>query len=338
LAVDDPSVPFDDYYTTPQFSWLRAEVPSRGWRETISLLAEMIRLPKLTQDSLDDARKAMTRIVARRDGSPRDTAGAKLDALLAPGHPLTRPVYGTTGSLAAITLDDLVKFQPRFATGRRAIVTVAGPVAIDEVVAALESDLGPLPQGDPLPPVPPVAAPASPGSAEVVLGKTQAAIALGAVLDLAAADRPALAVAVAILSDRLAFDLRETRGLAYSIDASLRPWGDAWRWDITMGTRPDNVDAAVAGLQDGVRAFRDAEPTAEEVSRTVNAVRGRALMRRMTRISLAYEAGMEAMRGGEAPGDERRAIDALDGVGPDDVRRMVERFLGSEPLARVVVR
>ena len=34
-AVDDPSVPFDDYYTTPEFSWIRLEVPAWKWRESL---------------------------------------------------------------------------------------------------------------------------------------------------------------------------------------------------------------------------------------------------------------------------------------------------------------
>lgn len=60
-------------------------------------------------------------------------------------------------------------------------------------------------------------------------------------------------------------------------------------------------------------------------------------MRRMTRISLAYEAGMEVLRG-EMPGDQRRAIEALDAVTADEVRAVIERRLAALSLARVVVR
>jgi zinc protease len=335
-GVDDPSVPFDDYYTTPEFSWLRAEAPATAWRETVSLLAEMIRFPKIDAAGVDEAKKTMARLVAKRDGSARETAAERLDALLAPGHPLTHRVLGTSASVASIGLDDLVRFQKAFATGGRMIVTVAGPVATSDVVAALSADLGGLSAGDPPPSAPPVPRSAVPGVDEATLGKPQAAIALGTVIEFKSEDLPALVVAVAMLSDRLAFDLRETRGLAYSVDSTLRPWGDAWRWDLQMGTRPENIAEAVDGLRQGASAFREAEIRPEDVARTINAVRGRALMRRMTRISLAYEAGMEVMRG-EAAGDERRMLEALALVSADDVKRVASRYLDPARLSRVVV-
>jgi len=203
-------------------------------------------------------------------------------------------------------------------------------------VRAIDAAFGALPAGEPAQATP-TPRPDAAGSAEIALGATQGYVALGGLLDVPEDERAALSVAVAALSDRLAFDLRETRGLAYAIGASLRPWGDRWRLDLTMGTRPENLETAEAGMREILAGLRREPPSAEEVTRVVQALRGRALMRRMTRISLAYEAGMEALRG-EAPGDERRALDALDGVTADQVRGVIERRLAAVPLARVVVR
>jgi predicted Zn-dependent peptidase len=336
-AVDDPSVPFDDYYTTPEFSWLRLEVPASHWREAVALLAEMVRFPALNQEALDEGRRDMRERVTRREGSPRDVAAAALDALLAPGSPLTKPVYGTAASLQSITLDALKAYQAACAVGRRAIVTVIGPVGPAEVVRALESDFGPLPAGEAiektaLPPLVPQSS-----LVEVKLGKTQAYLAMGMFLDVAPADRAPLTIAVAMLSDRLAFDLRETKGLAYSIGASVRSWGGRTRFDVAMGTRPENLDDARAGIVSGIRTFRESTPTAAEVERAVNLARGAALMRRMTRISLAYEAGQEAMRG-LSPGDERRFVDSLREVRAEDVKRVAALYLDPDRLAVAVVR
>jgi zinc protease len=336
-VVDDPSVPFDDYYTTPEFSWLRLEVPAGQWREAVVLVAEMVRHPALTQANLDEARRDMLELVARGGGSPRAVAAGRLDAMLAPAHPMMRPVLGTAATLNAITLDDLVAYQTAAAVGRRTIVSAVGPIDADVVVRALQADFGALPEGSaPAPPAPPPVL-AKPATQEVTLGKTQAYLAMGEVIDVAPRDRAALTVAVAMLSDRMAFDLRETRGLAYSVGASLRPWGGRWRFDVAIGTRADNLDAARDGIVRGIRAFRDASPDAADVARAINVVRGSALMRRMTRISLAYEAGLEALRGRE-PGDERRFIDALRAVTPDDVKRVARAYLEPDRLSQVVVR
>ncbi len=336
-AVDDPTVPFDDYYTTPEYSWLRLEVPASHWREAAGLLAEMVRFPALTVDALDEARLEMRERVTLRDGSPREVAVAQLDQLLAPGHPLTKPIYGTEASLRAITLDALKSYHAAFAVGRRTIATVVGPVAPDVVIRAIESDFGPLPAGDATAATAPPAIPPRASIAEAKLGKSQAYLATGEIFDLAPRDRAALTVAVAMLSDRLAFDLRETKGLAYTIGTSVRPWGGRSRFDVAMGTRAENLDTAKDGIVSGLRAFRERTPSPTEIERAVNVVRRAALMRRMTRISLAYEAGIEAIRVQE-PGDERRFVDSLSGVRGEDVRRVAETYLDPDRLAVAVVR
>ena len=336
-SVDDPTVPFDDYYTTPEFSWLRLEVPASNWREAVGLTAEMLRFPALTDEALAEARKDVRERVLRRDGSPRDAAVGALDGLLAPGHPLVRPVYGTESSLAAVTLDELKAYHARYVVGRRAIATVVGPLGADEVVRALEADLSLLPAGETVPAAEPVPVSRTTPSSELKLGKTQAYLALGRVLDVPPEDRAPLSVAVAMLSDRLAFALRETKGLAYAIGASVRPWGGRTRLDIAMGTRAENLADARSGILDGVRAFREATPVASDVARAVNVARGAALMRRMTRISLAYEAGLEVMRA-EQPGDERRFVDSLQSVRAEDVKRVAEAYLDPDRLLVVVVR
>lgn len=336
-AVDDPSVPFDDYYTTSEFSWIRLEAPARSWAEAVGLVAEMIRFPDLSPASLDAARRPMLSLVERRTKSPRETGAAKLDALLAPGHPLSRPVMGSAESLGAVTVDEWRACHDGLATAARTVLAVDGPVDVEDVVAVLQSSFGAMPAGSPLPPAAAPPRTTASRAEEITLGATQSWIGLARVFDVPDADRAALRVAVSILSDRLAFDLRETRGLAYSIGAALRPWGDAMRLDLTMGTRPDNIETAVAGLTDALRAFQETPPSADEVARAVEAMRGRALMRRMTRISLAYEATLEMLRG-EAQGDERRAIEALSAVDADRVRDATRRYLAPEPLVRVVVR
>jgi predicted Zn-dependent peptidase len=86
-----------------------------------------------------------------------------------------------------------------------------------------------------------------------------------------------------------------------------------------------------------MRAFRDATPSPADVERAVNTVRGAALMRRMTRISLAYEAAIEVLRG-QQPGDERRFVDSLREVQAADVKRAAQAYLNPDRLASAVVR
>jgi predicted Zn-dependent peptidase len=335
-TVDDPSVPFDDYYTTTEFAWIRLEVPFEQWREGLGLVAEIVRFPAIDGAALDAGRREMEALIARNAGSPRSVALARLDELLAPGQAAARPVLGTTETIGSITVEALRAHHAATAVGRRTIVSVVGSIDADEVVRALEADLGSMPEGQ----APPGATPApllDRRSAELRLEKSQAYVAMGEVIDVAAADRAAFAVAVAMLSERLAFDLRETRGLAYAVGAQARPWAGRTRVDLTIGTRLENVDEGRAGLLSGLEAFRSDTFSDADVERAVLKVRGAALMRRMTRMSLAFEAGMEVLRGQE-PGDERRFLDALQTVRADDVRRVASERLDPDRLSVVVVR
>ena len=77
------------------------------------------------------------------------------------------------------------------------------------------------------------------------MGKEQGYIYMGFTCNPEETEEPALALMAQILSARMAFEIRERQGLAYSIGArvTLRPEG-AWLVD-SMATRPDNIQVAI---------------------------------------------------------------------------------------------
>jgi len=334
---DSAAIPYDDYYTTPEFSFLRLQMPSDRWREAVALLAEIVLHPRLDPDDLEDVRQEMLDGLRRADESTRERAGALFDRTLAPGHPLSRPPEGTLETVSSITLHDLRAFHAAYVTGRRTVYSQVGPVDPAAALAAVREAFAGLEPGaePPSVPTPPVTAPGL--EATDSLGKEQAQIVMGYVFDADPDDLVALGVAGTLLSKRLGFELREKRGLAYSIGASIGPWGGRERLRIGMGTRQDNVDEALAGIREQVRKFAEGEPDADEVRRAANALRGRLLMRRMTRVNQAYFMGLAELDG-HAGLDTRERLDALLGVGAEDVRRVLRRYLDADRAATVVVR
>jgi predicted Zn-dependent peptidase len=334
---DDPSVPYDDDYTTPGFSFVRLELPGETWREGIALLAEIVRFPALRDEDVEAVRREMLDLLARRAESTRAVAQDLVASTLAPGSPLSRPVLGTKASIASITAADLRAFHRRYVTGSRAILTVVGPVACEEVIDGIRASFGDLPKGAALPADTPVPVTPPGAHAEGALGKDQAYVTLAYVLDVEERDRPALAVAGALLSDALAFHLREEKGLAYSIGAGVRPFGGRMRFDATMGTRQANVDEAIAGLRAGIAEFVSSRPTAADVERARNQLRGRLLMRRLTRINQAYFAGLARYEGRPA-GDDLARLEALLAVTPEQVAEAARKYLDASRAAVVTVR
>jgi predicted Zn-dependent peptidase len=321
---DDPSVPYDDYYTTPEFSFVRLELPADGWREGIALLSDLLVRPRLDEGDLAAVLARMQDLQARRSAASRNRAMDALEAALAPGHALTRPVLGSAGALQGVTVADLRRFHQAYVTGRRLLVTVESPVAPEAVLAALHAAFGSLPEGSsPTVPPPPVTESAG-GERRAATLSEQVTIAVGDVFEAPEADRAALTVLGAMLSDALAFDLRETRGLAYTIGAAIAPWGGRMRLVVTMGTRKANLDEALAGLREGIRRFDPGDPAA--VSRAAASLRGRMLMRRLTRINQAYFLALDALAGQPA-GRERERLDALLRVDRDAVAAAMRKYV-----------
>jgi zinc protease len=335
--VDDPAIPYDDYYTTPEYSFVRLEVPAERWREAMALLGEIVRYPRLAPDDVEAVRKEMIDLQKRQSESTRAVAQELAVRTLYPGHPMSMPVLGTPASIASVTVDDLRAFHREYVSGRRMVLTAVGPVDPAEVLTAARGAFGDLPPGsEPSPVAPPPVTPAG-VAADAAVGKGMAQIVLARLFDADPSDEAALAVAGAMLGDRLSFHLREEKGLAYSMSASVTRLAGREKLEVNMGTRQANVDEALLGLRDGIAAFAAAAPDPGQVERAVNALRGRLLMRRMTRINQAYFASLDLMAGREA-GDGKKRLDALPRVRPDDVARVAKAYLDPGACATLIVR
>lgn len=332
---DDPAVPYDDDSTTSGFSFVRLEMPADDWREGVALLAELVRLPRLEPIDVETVRREMLDLQKRKWAAPRVRALARIEEILAPGHALARPVLGSPGSIASITPDDLRAFHQAYVSGRRMILTAVSPVDPADLMGVVRGAFGglpaghelPVPQAAPVTPVPGARDPVGPSADP----SAQATLVLASLFDAPREAWPALAVTGALLSDRLTFALREQQGLAYSMGASIEPWAGRMRIRVTMDTRRENTGVALDALRRGISTF--APESDEEVRRAAAALRGRMLMRRLTRIHQAYALGLERMDGRAAEDDLAR-LDALLRVDAAAVREVVRRI---DPARFVVV-
>ena len=330
---DDPAIPYDDYYTTPEFSFVRLEMPARRWREGVALLGELVRFPRFDREEVEAVRKEILDIQKRRQDSSRNRALELMDRTLAPGHPLSRPVLGSASSVSGITQNDLRAFHKTYVTGKRMILTGVSPADPAELLEAVRAAFGGIPAGSELATSKPAPLTSRNLTARAQGQSKQSTIALSYLFDAAPGELPALAVAGTILSDKLTFDLREQKGLAYSMGASIQPWAGRVRLQVVMGTRRENVDKALAALREGITAL--SQPTEDEVRKAAAAMRGRLLMRRLTRVNMAYTLGLEAMEGRPA-GEELKRLDALLGVEAAAVGAAIGKHVSSERCATVV--
>ena len=222
-----------------------------------------------------------------RDDDPEDLVGDLLTAAMFGSHPLGRPVIGTEASIEAMTRKQIHSFHKRRYQARRMVVAVAGNVDHDVVV-----ELARLAFADVI---------AGPRAAEAVPDPCRAGTARftsrpqvlvhphdGEQVHLSlgvrtggrhdAAGRWTLAVlnhAVGGgLSSRLFQEVRELRGLAYSVYSGVDSFADAGAFSVYAGCQPENVDEVAVQIRRVLEDVRDNGLTEQECARSRGALRG----------------------------------------------------------------
>lgn len=336
-VADSPAIPYDDYYTTPLYSFVRLECIDAYYQEALALLATMLAGPHDDAEALDTARQEMLSALQRSAGQPGPRAQARFDALLQPGHPLSRPVMGDAESLAKITPDMLARFAADYLAPDQLVLAVVGDVPRAVLLPQVEATLGRLSARRAKPvPVPPLPLTQAAAREELQVGGKQSALRLGRVVAVEPADRWALVVAASLASSRMQQDLRETRGLAYSLGISTQFVGDRASIVASMGTRPENLAEAEKGMLDYITAGKlQAAPDAIET--TVNKYLALMRMRRITSMGQAFNLSRDLFQFGGIDYAEREAK-GLAAVRPEDVERAAQRYLGPGPLVTVIAR
>ncbi|MCR4318816.1 MAG: insulinase family protein, partial [Candidatus Brocadiaceae bacterium] len=139
-----------------------------------------------------------------------------------------------------------------------------------------------------------------------------------------------------IFSDRLAFNLREKQGLAYSIGVSFNKYRGVQWYRISMGTRPENIGQAIKGIRDEISSMREAKIEEKEVQKTINAILGRRGMRRLDRVNQAYYISMKVLDDKAPEADEQEA-EKLKKVTVQDVERLARQVFQNDNHLIVIV-
>jgi len=345
-VTDAPGIPYDDYQTTTEYSFVRVETADRFYREALTILGEMVFAPALGEEALAEAQKEAIPLAERRARSAGEESQRLLRGAFYPGSHGSTPPLGTAADLARASIDEVRAFHERYFAPENLVVAIVTGLEPRQVEAAAREALGriaagraagergaPCASSADLQPAPT----AMPAREETTIGREQSWIRVGSVFAVAPGDGPPLEVASLILSDRLAFELRERQGLAYAIGAQYGQRGDRGWIAAGMGTRPENLPRAEAGLAAGIRGLATAEISPEEVTKVVKSHEGRLRMRRVSRINQAMHLCLDALWA--APSDTAAApVLPITQVTAADVRRVAATYLAPAPLITAVAR
>jgi len=268
----------------------------------LDVMADMIWRPRFAQDDLDNEREIVLEEIAMYEDDPQDKVFDILGEAVFGSHPLGRAIIGRAEVVAGTPADGLRDFWAARYVPRNIVVSAAGSVDHDALVEQIAAAVAARTTAPP-----PALAPPD-GDHErrvrfVEKETEQYHVCLGAPGIPRDDDRRfALRVLDNILggssSSRLFQEVREKRGLAYSVFSFQSLYAGTGQVGLYLGTRPDNVGKAMAVVADELERFRAAPATAEELARSKDNVKGRLVLAlesttaRMNRLGSSLLAGL----------------------------------------------
>lgn len=331
-TADDPHIPYDDIYTSPQFSFVKMNALDGHAREALELLHSLIAKPRFDSSQLTRLKGELGADYGRQNQSATYAARRRLFQALFADGPLASEVLGDPVITGAVSPAELLAFWLEYSAPGNTTLCVATAADPDTAMGWIEATFGTQPslgllvrRAQPPPRLPDAAS-----SSHIAMEKAQLQICLGRpVCGPSDPDAPALALAVRLLSDRLAAQLREVQGLAYSVGAAIE-FAPEFGWlTCSMGTAPENREEALSGIQHQLNRLSSEPPSEAELESAKNQMIGRSLMRRLARENQCYYMALgEFLRLGYRYDEEFEA--RLKQVTIEDVARVTQEFIATD--------
>ena len=284
---------------------------------------------------IESERQVVIEEIAMYEDEPSDKVHDVLGGAIFGDHPLGRPIIGRAEVISSVPVPDIAAWHDgRYVPGG-IVVAAAGNVDHDVLVGLVEAAF-PREGAD---------APAKPESPNGVAPALrfheketeQYHLCLGAPgIPRHDERRFALRVLDTILggssSSRLFQEVREKRGLAYSVYSYASHYADTGQVGLYVGTRPDNVSEAMEVIGAELRRLQDEGVTPEELERARENVKGRTVLSmestltRMNRLGSAILMDVPLLTVDEV-------LAALDAVTLDDVSALARELWQPERMS-----
>lgn len=311
--------------------------------EGFDLLRLALTQPRFDPDAIERIRAQMLSALRRETTNPNDIGNRLWWRTAFPQHPYGRPSNGTLESVPVIARDDLRDYARRVLARDRLKIAVVGDIDAKTLAPVLDAVFGALPGKGQLQAVPAAKVDALGKRLFVELDVPQAVVSFGGV-GIARKDPdfiPAYIVNHILgggsFSSRLYREVREKRGLAYSISSHLLPLDAAALFLGGTQTRADKTDETVGLIETEIRRLAESGPTEEELAKAKSYLKGSYALNFDTSTKIANllvqiqldDLGIDYI-------ERRNGL--IEAVTLADVRRVAKRLLDGGILVTVVGR
>jgi predicted Zn-dependent peptidase len=231
-------------FTTKEYTAFYVRLLAEHLDLGLDVLCDIMWSPALRPDELEAERQVILEEILMHGDEPADLVYDRFAAALYPGHPLGREVLGTQDSIVSMAAGHVRRFFGEHYRPANMVVAAAGALDHDRVAAGIEDRFAGEAGGSPPQRVPPDGS--GEGSVVVPRATEQAHLVVGArAPDRHDPDRWALAALDHVLgggvSSRLFQEIRERRGLAYSVYSDRVAYEDTGSLAVYVGTTPSRV-------------------------------------------------------------------------------------------------
>jgi predicted Zn-dependent peptidase len=270
-------------FTAKEYTCYYARVLDTDLPIAVDVVCDMVVSSVLASREVDNERGVILEEIAMHDDDPGDSVHDTFAELIWPTDPLGRPVLGSVASIEAMSRNAIAGYYRRRYRSDQLVITAAGNVDHASLVKLVKKAFADVPSDDSLAPAAPRLARRAPS---FVVGTTvrgrpteQANIVCG-VPGLSRHDdrRFALGVLNAALgggmSSRLFQEVRELRGLAYSVFSFTSHYADTGVFGVYAGCHPDRAKQVVELCREQLALAAMLGLSAEELDRGKGQMRG----------------------------------------------------------------
>ena len=328
-----------DAFTAKEYASYYVKVLDEHLPLAVDILSDIVLRPAFHEVDIDREKKVILEEIKMVEDTPDDLVHEIFTQAFWEGHPLGRPILGTKESVEAITQERLRgHFRSAYAA-ENVIISAAGNLEHAQLRDALEKAFGPMPprarNGSEAPPqvVPKV----------VIRSKEleQSHVCLGtSSYPQNHADRYASYVMNTMLggsmSSRLFQNIREKRGLAYSVFSGINAYRDAGYLTVYAGCANEAVGEVIDLVVDELKQIKQTPVAGSELRRAKDHLKGSVMLSlENTSSRMSHLARQEIYFDKQFSLDE--TLQGIERVSPEDVQRVAGELFSNGSLAATVL-
>jgi predicted Zn-dependent peptidase len=332
-------------FTSKEYTCFYARVIDTDLPMAIDVVSDLITSSIVSALDVDAERKVVLEEIAMRDDDPSDLVHDLYAETYYGDTQLGRPILGTIKSISDMTRSSVFNYYKKKYLPQDLVVAVAGNIKHKRVVAMVEEalsrenflDVKGSPQIRPNTPV--KTKPMQ--SVGLLTRKTEQAHMFYGMEGVARSDERRFAMGVLAsalgggMSSRLFQEIREKRGLAYSVYAYAQQFAGSGQIGFYAGCNPTKAIEVVEIIREVLADVAENGMSHEEIERAKGAVRGSLVLSQEDSGSRMSRIGKNEIVYGQVMGFDE-ILKAISRVNPTDVREIASEFLTKSPTLALV--